>query len=116
MVVTLGAFSAGFECSELDLLLISGEEFFTTGIKKSKIKNKLFKDSEKVVFADLIFGDFVVHKLHGIGQFVGINTIKTKDVTKDYIKIKYKGEDTLYIPTDQLDSIRKYIGPRRQYT
>lgn len=41
---------------------------------------------------------------------MGVNTIKTEDVTKDYIKIKYTGEDVLYIPTNSLDNIRKYIG------
>ncbi|MCI8621139.1 MAG: hypothetical protein HFJ50_05295 [Clostridia bacterium] len=45
-----------------------------------------------------------------MGQYIGVNTIKTDGVTKDYIKIKYTGEDILYIPTDSLDSIRKYIG------
>ena len=51
-----------------------------------------------------------MHKSHGIGQFIGVNTIKTLDITKDYIKIKYKGEDYLYVPTNDLDNIRKYIG------
>lgn len=52
----------------------------------------------------------MVHKTNGIGQFVGVNTIKADGITKDYIKIKYKDDDILYIPTSNLDSIRKYIG------
>ena len=76
-----------------------------------KYKNSAFKQGEKIVFADLKEGDFVVHKLHGIGQFMGVNTITTADkITKDYIKIKYKNDDVLYVPTDSLDSVRKYIG------
>ena len=55
-------------------------------------------------------GDYVVHKTHGIGQFIGVNTIKADDITKDYIKLKYRDNDILYIPTNQLDNIRKYIG------
>ena len=69
-----------------------------------------FSQGEKVVFADLKVGDYVVHKTHGIGQFIGVNTIKADKTTKDYIKIKYRDEDILYIPTNQLDNIRKYIG------
>ena len=42
------------------------------------------------VFSDLKVGDYVVHRTNGIGQFIGVNTIKTGNVTKDYIKIKYK--------------------------
>ena len=59
-------------------------------LTKRKKKVSAFNQGEKVVFADLKPGDYVVHTTHGIGQFVGVNTIKTLDVTKDYIKIKYK--------------------------
>ncbi|MBO4815577.1 MAG: hypothetical protein J5507_01205 [Clostridia bacterium] len=45
-----------------------------------------------------------------MGIFIGVNTIKADNVTKDYIKIKYKDDDILYIPTSNLDNIRKYIG------
>lgn len=108
-LVTKGALSAGFESYDLDLLVISSEEFFSNEHKKRKI-SKSFKEGEKVVFADLKIGDFVVHKFHGIGQFIGVNTIKADNVTKDYIKIKYKNEDVLYVPTNNLDTIRKYVG------
>ena len=69
-----------------------------------------FKEGEKVVFADLKIGDYVVHKKYGIGIYIGVNTIKADNTIKDYIKIKYKNDDVLYIPTNDLDSIRKYIG------
>ena len=56
----------------------------------------------------------MVHKTNGIGIFAGVNTIKADNITKDYIKIKYKDDDILYIPTSNLDNIRKYIGVRRK--
>ncbi len=86
------------------------KEVISKKITKKRRQTDEFKQSERVVFADLSIGDYVVHKVHGIGQYVGVNTIKANDVTKDYIKIKYKNEDILYIPTDSLDSVRKYIG------
>ena len=109
IVVTTGALSAGFECKDIKLLVISSEEFFAAKTKPKRI-NKVFKQSEKVVFADLRIGDYVVHKIHGIGQYIGVNTIKTGDVVKDYIKIRYKNDDILYVPTNSLDSVRKYVG------
>ena len=39
-----------------------------------------------------------------------MNTIKADNTIKDYIKIKYQKDDILYVPTNQMDSIRKYIG------
>lgn len=109
-VVSTGVMSTGFENYDLNLLLISSEELFSKDTKKRRKAHTDFSQGEKVVFADLKVGDFVVHKTHGIGQFIGVNTIKTDEITKDYIKIKYRDEDILYIPTNQLDNIRKYIG------
>ena len=109
IVVTTGALSSGFECTDTKLLVISSDEFFVAKTKKRRANN-VFKQSEKVVFADLKIGDYVVHKIHGIGQYIGVNTIKTGDITKDYIKIRYKNDDILYVPTNSLDSVRKYVG------
>lgn len=95
------------------------DELFLRETKQEKDKkayiprkrvSKDFREGEKVSFTDLKIGDYIVHKTIGIGQYIGVNTIKTEGITKDYIKIKYRGEDTLYIPTNSLDNIRKYIG------
>ncbi len=110
VIVSSGIFSTGFECYELNLLVISSEELFNKDTKKRKKAHSEFSQGEKVVFADLKIGDYVVHKTHGIGQFIGVNTISADGITKDYIKIKYRDDDILYIPTSGLDNIRKYIG------
>ena len=110
VIVSEGRLSDGFECYDLNLIVISGEELFSTNVKKKRKLSTTFKQGEKVVFADLKIGDYIVHKSHGIGQFIGVNTIKADGVIKDYIKIRYKNDDMLYIPTNDLDSIRKYIG------
>ena len=110
IIVTTGRLSAGFEDYDLKLIVISGEELFLGDTKKKRKLSSNFKQGEKVVFADLKSGDYIVHKNHGIGQYIGVNTIKADGIIKDYIKIKYKNDDILYIPTNDLDSIRKYIG------
>ena len=110
VLVMQGRLSGGFESYDQKLIIISGEELFVSNNKKKRKPSKVFKQGEKVVFSDLKVGDYVVHKAHGIGQFIGVNTIKTEGITKDYIKIRYKNDDMLYIPTNDLDSIRKYIG------
>ena len=78
--------------------------------KNRKYRVDDFAKGEKIVFADLKVGDYVVHRNYGIGIYIGVNTITTDGTTKDYIKIKYAGEDILYIPTNALDSIKKYVG------
>lgn len=110
IILITGALTSGFECYDLNLLVISSEDFFTNiPVKKKKVA-KDFKEGEKVVFADLKIGDYVVHSAHGIGQYIGVNTIKADNVVKDYVKIRYKDDDILYVPTTNLDTIRKYVG------
>ncbi len=110
VTITVGKLSAGFEAYDLDEIVIVADDLIDGDKRKKTIINSDFKEGEKVVFADLKIGDYVVHKKYGIGIYIGVNTIKADGTIKDYIKIKYKNDDILYIPTNDLDSIRKYIG------
>ena len=51
-----------------------------------------------------------MHVHHGIGRFAGIERMRVDGVDKDYIKICYAGNDSLYVPATQLDMVSKYIG------
>ena len=110
VVITIGKLSEGFESYDLEQIVIVANELVEADRRKRKYKSEEFKQGEKVVFADLKVGDYVVHKNYGIGIYIGVNTITADGTTKDYIKLKYAGDDILYIPTDALDSIRKYVG------
>ena len=109
IVVIPGSLSEGIEYVDINLVIAAGE---ISTIKESKrsYKPSIFKEGKKVVFADLNVGDYIVHATHGLGQYIGIHTLTVDGIKRDYIKLKYKDEDTLYIPTSQLDSIRKYMG------
>jgi transcription-repair coupling factor (superfamily II helicase) len=60
-------------------------------------------------FVDLKAGDFVVHNQHGIGRYLGITKIKTQDHAKDHLVIEYDRQEKLYVPTDQMHLVQKYI-------
>ncbi len=109
VLVLPGSISNGFECYDFNLMVITVEEIFSKQ-KPKRVTNTAFKQGETVVFADLKVGDYIVHKTSGIGQFIGVNTIKADGITKDYIKLRYKDDDILYVPTNSLDNVRKYIG------
>ncbi len=110
IIVSTGALSSGFENKETNLQVISSDEFLNIEKRKIKKASETFKSGEKIVFADLKVGDLVVHRNHGIAVFGGVKTIKTEGVTKDYIILTYRDGDTLYVPTENLDNVRKYIG------
>ncbi|MEI3357217.1 MAG: transcription-repair coupling factor [Clostridia bacterium] len=108
--ITIGKISTGFENYEINQIVIDANDLIDGKRKTKKIVHTAYKEGEKVVFADLKIGDYVVHKKYGVGIYIGVNTIKADGTIKDYIKIKYKNDDILYIPTNDLDTIRKYVG------
>jgi len=55
-------------------------------------------------------GDYVVHQEHGIGRFEGLVKLHMTGVEREYLLIQYAGTDKLYIPTDQLDRVTRFIG------
>ena len=70
------------------------------------------KDGTQTILSynDLEVGDFVVHEIHGIGQYMGIENLTVDGVSRDYINIRYAGSDRLFLPVDKLDMVSKYIG------
>lgn len=77
-----------------------------------KVRKKQFIKESKPIkgFSNIETGDFVVHEDHGIGKFLGIYPLEIEGVKREYFKIKYLGEDVLYIPIEHMQHIQKYIG------
>ncbi len=113
VTISVGKLSSGFENYDINQIVIEADELISGEKRKRRVTNTAFKEGEKVVFADLKQGDYVVHRRYGIGIYIGVNTIKADGIVKDYIKIKYRDDAILYIPTSDLDSIRKYVGGDR---
>jgi transcription-repair coupling factor (superfamily II helicase) len=61
-------------------------------------------------FEDLKTGNYVVHHQHGVGKYEGMVKRAIGGVERDYLLISYKGDDKLYVPSDQIDSLRQYVG------
>ena len=107
LFVSTGGLSSGFEIPALKFMLITHRHISADKTKKA---NRPKNAKEIGSLDELKRGDLVVHTSHGIGVFDGINHITTAGIKKDYIKIKYKGTDVLYVPVTQLDLVSKYIG------
>ena len=61
-------------------------------------------------FTELRTGDIVVHEDHGIARFAGFETRTVAEVTRDYLHLEYQGDDKVFVPTDQLAKISRYVG------
>ncbi|MBR4409825.1 MAG: transcription-repair coupling factor, partial [Firmicutes bacterium] len=105
-----GVLNSGIDLPTEKLCWISEKDIFAS--QKASRRKKKYKDKGQKIqsFADMRQGDYVVHENHGIGRFLGIEQLTVQGEKKDYIKIKYAGDDMLYVPVEQMDIVQKYIG------
>ncbi len=107
---TRGGLSQGFYYEEEKIAIFGEEEIFGKKPKKATRRKKLDSAAKIRDFNDLDIGDYVVHHTHGIGQYLGLDTLEVEGQRHDYLKIKYNGDDFLYVPTSQFDLLQKYVG------
>lgn len=105
-----GNLSGGVDFPKEKICYISDADIF--GDRRSRAKRRRVSKEGQVIksFTDINSGDFVVHENHGIGKYIGIQQLDVAGVKRDYLKIKYAGDDMLYIPVDQMNLIQKYVG------
>jgi len=109
IVVTQGDLTAGFEIPALRLACLSDAEIF--GRPKRRRRPIVSEEGRRLAAPDeLRPGDYVVHVHHGIGRYLGMKTLEVEGVRRDYLYIRYRGADRLYVPTDQITLVQKYAG------
>ena len=107
--ITAMPLSAGFSLPEIRLLLIQENEIF--GRRKRPPRSlKTVRSSPIDTFVELNPGDHVVHINYGIGLFKGIERIKALGHERDYIQLEYAGEETVFVPVEQVNLVQRYIG------
>ncbi|MFT4398511.1 transcription-repair coupling factor [Bacillus sp. SW14] len=105
-----GELQSGFELPLMKLAVITEEELFKNRVKKKPRKQKLTNAERIKSYSELQIGDYVVHINHGIGKYLGIETLEINGIHKDYLNIHYQGSDKLYVPVEQIDQVQKYVG------
>lgn len=106
--ITKLALTRGYMIDTFKFILVTENELF--GISRKKKRSK--PDSSRLIksFNELNPGDYVVHENHGVGKYIGVDQLVIDGLKKDYLKIGYSKDDSLYIPIEQMDLIQKYIG------
>lgn len=109
-IITEGSLSEGFELPYMQLVVVTERELFKSKQKKKPKQQKTLTNAEKIKsYQDLKVGDYIVHVHHGVGRYLGVETLEVGGVHKDYIKLQYKGTDQLFVPVDQMDQVQKYV-------
>lgn len=116
-LIRIARLQNGFELPFCSLVLVTEEEMFNQQHKKKVRAEKSISNAERIKnYDELQVGDYVVHVNHGIGKYLGIETLEIDGVHKDYLHIKYAGNDKLYVPVEQIDQVQKYIGNTEDVT
>lgn len=102
-----GSVAQGFEYPLLHFVVIAESDIF--GVEKqTKKKKAAFSGSKIQDFAELHVGDYVVHELYGLGQYQGIEKVEVDHIIKDYIKLAYRDNGSVYVPATGLHILQKY--------
>lgn len=99
----------GFYFADEKIVLITEREIYHKKIKR-KVRRSNISNAERLKdYNELSPGDYVVHNIHGIGQFLGIETIEIHGIHRDYATIQYQNSDKISIPVDQIELLSKYV-------
>src|SRR5699024_349885 len=109
-VITTGKVQSGIEFTMHKLAIVSENELFKK--KQPRVRRKqTIKNAERIKnYQEFKIGDYAVHRTHGIGQYISVETLVVNKLHKDYMLIQYSGDDKLYVPVYQIDLVQKYVG------
>lgn len=108
--ITIGYLQNGFELPQSHLVVLTEKEIFESMRRKKPARRQNISNAERIKsYNELQPGDYVVHTQHGIGKYVGMETLEVDGVHQDYMTILYRNDDKLFIPVTQLNLIQKYV-------
>ncbi|HEP1860413.1 TPA: transcription-repair coupling factor [Streptococcus pyogenes] len=107
--IVIGAISSGFYFADEKLALITEHEIYHKKIKRRARRSNISNAERLKDYNELAVGDYVVHNVHGIGRFLGIETIQIQGIHRDYVTIQYQNSDRISLPIDQISSLSKYV-------
>lgn len=90
-------------------VLVSDEEVF--GFRRRRRPERRRSVVQRDLLATIEAGDYVVHADHGIARFGGLARRTLEGTEREYLELQYAEGDRLYVPTDQLDAVSRYVGP-----
>jgi len=111
MHLVRGDLPEGFHSNDSKLAVLSADDIFGKKVRVRHVSKKfsqVVRDKGVESFSQLQVGDLVVHRHHGVGQFVGITRVELGDGAQDMVQLVYKGGDGLYIPAHKLDELARY--------
>ena len=110
ITVISGELTAGFRFWNENWLLLTENDIF--GMQKKRRLHTKNSGAQLQYFSEIKAGDYVVHSVHGIGRYIGVENVLVDGVHRDYLLLAYAGDDKLYVPVEQVGMLHKYVGTK----
>lgn len=112
LAVTVAPLEQGLVLPEAGIAVIAEPQLFGQQAMQRRRRSRKKRDTDAIIrnLAELSIGDAVVHEDHGVGRYLGLQTLDVGDVTAEYMTLEYANGDKLYVPVASLDLISRYSG------
>ena len=110
ILVRVGTLSRGFELPDPGLLVLADGDVFPEEVHLHPPGRRGGRRGFLSDFRDLRVGDYVVHEEHGIGRFLGLETLEVGGAAHEFMVLGYQGGDKLKVPVEAFDRIQKHCG------
>lgn len=112
LAITVAPLEQGLTLIHDKLAVIAEPQLFGQQVMQRRRRSRKKRDSDAIIrnLAELNIGDAVVHEDHGVGRYLGLQTLDVGDVTTEYVTLQYAKDDKLYVPVAALDLISRYSG------
>lgn len=110
--ITIGVLEQGLTLKQPPITIITESQLFGQQVMQRRLRKRSGQDPENFIrdLTELKIGAPVVHLDHGVGRYIGLQTIKTRDYETEYLSLEYSGGDKLYVPVSSLHLISRYTG------
>ena len=106
----VGSLRRGFEVTALSRAVLTAREFFNRQIVRRPRRAKTAAGRAIRSFLELKSGDHVVHLVHGVGRYLGIEAFEKDGIEQEFLALVFKGDVKVYVPVSKIDLVQKYIG------
>ncbi len=112
LCITVAAMERGLYSPSLKLSVIAETQLFGQQVMQRRRRSRKKRDSDAIIrnLAELSIGDAVVHEDHGVGRYLGLQSLDVGDVEAEYVTLEYAKGDKLYVPVASLELISRYSG------
>ena len=112
LAITVAPLEQGLMLPSQNIAVIAEPQLFGQQVMQRRRRSRKKRDTDAIIrnLAELSIGDAVVHEDHGVGRYLGLQTLDVGDVTAEYVTLEYAKGDKLYVPVASLDLISRYAG------